>query len=104
MDSDKKCKIPFLWSPLIRYIAAPILAIVYSFSYPSFYALRKDPLHILGFVIGHLALLLVGSGFIFPRWLNILIPPPRRGEGKLDIGANVPPPEKRGARVEDQDQ
>ncbi|KAG5983064.1 hypothetical protein E4U55_000862 [Claviceps digitariae] len=91
MASDKKCKIPSLWSPLIRYIAAPILAIVCSFSYPSFYALRQDPFHILGFAVGHMALLLVASGFILPRWLNALVPPARRGEGKIDIGANVSP-------------
>ncbi|KAG6292857.1 hypothetical protein E4U46_008219 [Claviceps purpurea] len=86
----KKWKIPSLWAPILRYVAAPILAIVYSFSYSSFYALRQDPLHILGFAIGHIALLLVGSGFIVPRWLDGLIPPERRGEGKLDIGAHVP--------------
>ncbi|KAG5917759.1 hypothetical protein E4U61_002430 [Claviceps capensis] len=90
VGSHKNWKIPSLWAPILRYVAAPILAIVYSFSYPSFYALREDPLHILGFAIGHIALLLVGSGFIVPRWLDGLIPPERRGEGKPDIGANVP--------------
>ncbi|KAG6031900.1 hypothetical protein E4U19_007817 [Claviceps sp. Clav32 group G5] len=90
ITSHKNWKIPPLWAPILRYIAAPILAIVYSFSYPSFYILREDPLHVLGFSIGHIALLLVGSGFIVPRWLDSLIPPERRGEGKLDNGANVP--------------
>ncbi|KAG5970958.1 hypothetical protein E4U58_000428 [Claviceps cyperi] len=86
--SHKDWKIPSLWAPILRYIAAPILAIVYSFSYSSFYALREDPLHILGFIIGHVALFLVGSGFMVPRWLDGLIPLERRVEGKLDIGAN----------------
>ncbi|KAG6117468.1 hypothetical protein E4U13_001029 [Claviceps humidiphila] len=89
ISSHKNWQIPSLWAPILRYIAAPILAIVYGFSYPSFYALRVDPLHILGFVIGHIALLLIGFGFMVPRWLGGLIPPERRGEGKLDIGANV---------------
>ena len=74
----------------MRYISAPILAIVYSFSYPSFYKLREDPLHILGFGVGHVALLLILSGFIVPRWYNALIPPPRREEGKHDLGAHAP--------------
>ncbi|KAG6089033.1 hypothetical protein E4U15_004411 [Claviceps sp. LM218 group G6] len=89
IGSHKNWQIPSLWAPILRYIAAPILAIVYGFSYPSFYALRVDPLHILGFVIGHIALLLIGFGFMVPRWLGGLVPPERRGEGKLDIGANV---------------
>lgn len=83
--------IPSFWGPLIRYVSAPILAIVYSFSYPSFYQLREDPLHILGFGVGHIALLVIGSGFIVPRWLDVLIPSNRKGDGKLDIGANVSP-------------
>ncbi|KID93593.1 Sodium:neurotransmitter symporter, partial [Metarhizium majus ARSEF 297] len=83
--------IPFFWAPLIRYVSAPILAIVYSFSYPSFYQLREDPLHILGFGVGHVALLIIGCGFVLPRWLDVLVPPTRRGEGKLDIGANASP-------------
>ncbi|TWU73358.1 hypothetical protein ED733_000392 [Metarhizium rileyi] len=88
---DNNWSIPSFWGPLIRYVSAPILAIVYSFSYPSFYKLREDPLHILGFAVGHIALLIIGSGFVIPRWLNVLVPPTRRGEGKLDIGANVSP-------------
>lgn len=73
----------------MRYIAAPTLSIVYSFSYPSFYELRNDPLHILGFGVGHMALVLIGGGLIVPRWFDILIPPGRRNEGQHDEGANV---------------
>lgn len=74
---------------MIRYIAAPILAIVYGFSYPAFYELRYDPLHILGFGVGHIALLLIISGVVLPRWYDPLIPPTRRSEGKIDLGPNV---------------
>ena len=74
---------------MIRYIAAPILAIVYSFSYPGFYELRNDPLHIMGFAVAHIALIIIFAGFMLPRWFNVLIPAERRGEGKLDIGAGV---------------
>ncbi|KAM3474866.1 hypothetical protein MY8738_007664 [Beauveria namnaoensis] len=82
-------KIPAFWAPLVRYIAAPTLSIVYSFSYPSFYELRDDPLHIFGFAVGHIALIIIGAGLIVPRWFDILIPPPRRNEGHHDYGANV---------------
>jgi solute carrier family 6 GABA transporter-like protein 1 len=75
---------------MIRYIAAPILAIVYSFSYSGFYEVRNDPLHILGFAVGHIALIIIFAGFMLPRWFNVMIPPERRNDGKLDIGARVP--------------
>jgi solute carrier family 6 GABA transporter-like protein 1 len=84
---DGNWSIPSFWAPLIRYVAAPILAIVYSFSYPSFYQLRHDPLHIMGFGVGHIALLIIGFGFIVPRWLDVLVPCNRRAKG----GANVSP-------------
>lgn len=85
----KNWSIPAFWGPLIRYVAAPVLAIVYSFSYPSFYALRYDPLHILGFGVAHVALILIAVGFILPRWYDPLIPPGRRADGKIDLGPNV---------------
>jgi solute carrier family 6 GABA transporter-like protein 1 len=86
----KNWAIPLFWAPMIRYIAAPILAIVYSFSYSGFYEVRNDPLHILGFAVGHIALIIIFAGFMLPRWFNVMIPPERRNDGKLDIGARVP--------------
>lgn len=71
-------------------MAAPILAIVYSFSYPAFYAEgRKDPLHILGFGVAHLALVIIALGFILPRWFDILVPAPRRNDGEMDYAPRV---------------
>ena len=81
--------IPFVWGPLLRYISAPILCIIFGFSYPSFYKLREDPLHILGFGVAHICLLIIGFGIIAPRWFDILIPPTRRGEGKIPYAPNV---------------
>lgn len=89
VGQGKNWRISVIWAPLIRYVAAPILAIVYSFSYPAFYELRYDPLHILGFGVGHIVLLLIASGFVLPRWYDPLIPPTRRGDGKIDVGPNV---------------
>ncbi|CAI4210783.1 unnamed protein product [Parascedosporium putredinis] len=62
------------YSPLLRYIAGPILAIVFGFSYPAFYKLRYDPLHILGFAVGHIALIIVAFGFIVPAGTMFLSP------------------------------
>lgn len=82
-------EIPAFWSPLLRYVAGPILAIVFGFSYPAFYKLRIDPLHILGFAIGHIALLIVAFGFIVPRWYDVIISPSRRGEGRVPYAPGV---------------
>ncbi|SPN99737.1 related to sodium- and chloride-dependent GABA transporter 1 [Cephalotrichum gorgonifer] len=82
-------EIPTFWAPLLRYISAPVLAIVFSFSYPAFYRLRYEPLHILGFGIGHIALIIIALGFIVPRWFDVLIPPARRGEGHIPYAPGV---------------
>ena len=43
--TGKNWSIPSLWAPLIRYISAPILFIIYSFAYPEFWTLRNDPVY-----------------------------------------------------------
>ncbi|KAF4120672.1 solute carrier family 6 (neurotransmitter transporter, GABA) member 1 [Geosmithia morbida] len=89
VGQGKNWKIPVFWSPLVRYIAAPALAIVFSFSYPAFYQLRNDPLHVLGFGVAHIGIVLILCGFILPKWYDVFIPPARRGEGKFHFGAQV---------------
>lgn len=57
----------------------------------------------MGFGVGHIALLIIFSGFIMPKWLDVFIPPSRRGEGKVDWGANVtadPEAMERNAKME----
>lgn len=83
VGSGKNWSLPTFWPVLLRYISGPILAIIYGFSYPAFYEMRYDPLHILGFGVGHIALLLIFGGFIVPRWFNVFIPKHRLAEGKL---------------------
>lgn len=73
----------------MRYISAPILAIIFSFAYPSFYLLRYDPLHILGFTLAHVCLLVIGLGVILPRWFDVFLPPHRLNDGKVDTIPNV---------------
>ncbi|VUC21886.1 unnamed protein product [Clonostachys rosea] len=89
VGQGKNWSIPVFWSALLRYVAGPALAIVFSFSYSSFYALRNDPLHVLGFGVGHICLIIIFAGFIVPKWFDIFIPPGRRGEGQNKWGAMV---------------
>lgn len=89
VGQGKNWSIPVFWSPILRYVAAPALSIVFSFSYPNFYELRNDPLHVLGFGVGHIGLILIFGGFIVPKWYDVFIPPSRRGEGKVLYGAGV---------------
>lgn len=89
VGTGKNWTIPVIWGPLLRFISAPTLAIIFGFSYPSFHELREDPLHILGFGVAHICLLLIGAGVLFPRWFDVLIPPSRRGEGKIAYAPNV---------------
>lgn len=81
VGQGRNWKIPAFWPILLRYISAPILAIIYGFAYPAFYQLRYDPLHIAGFTLAHFALVIILSGLIIPRWYNIFIPLHRQGEG-----------------------
>ncbi|CAG7926686.1 unnamed protein product [Penicillium olsonii] len=82
--------IPTFWPVLLRYISAPILAIVFSFAYPEFYTLRYDPMMISGFILAHFCLLLILLGVVFPRYYDIFIPPQRRAEGTEATIANEP--------------
>ncbi|KAK1998234.1 Sodium:neurotransmitter symporter family protein [Colletotrichum falcatum] len=83
IGSGKNWNIPVFWPVLLRYISGPILSIVYGFSYPAFYQVRYDPLHILGFAVGHVALIMIFAGFMVPRWFNVFIPAHRKNEGKI---------------------
>lgn len=84
VGSGKNWDIPLFWGLLVKYISGPVLAIVFSFSYPGFYADgRKDPLHIMGFIVGHVAIIIIGGSFIVPRWYNALIPAHRQNDGRI---------------------
>ncbi|KAM0278495.1 hypothetical protein ACHAQH_005162 [Verticillium albo-atrum] len=79
-------KIPLVFGPILKYATAPITAIIFSFSYPSFYAeFRMDPLHIAGFGFMHVVLLASLVGFIMPRWFNVLVPANKRCEGVYPV-------------------
>lgn len=77
------------WGFLLRYISAPILAIVFSFGYPEFYTLRNDPPYIFGFILAHIVILSVLLGFTLPRYLDVFIPPGREMDGVKNYGPNV---------------
>ncbi|KAI9806944.1 MAG: hypothetical protein M1833_002602 [Piccolia ochrophora] len=90
VGGGKNWNIPSFWAPLLRYISAPVLGIVFSFAYPEFYTLRYDPLMITGFTLSHSCLLLVAVGFVMPRYYEVFIPPHRRHEGTEETVANEP--------------
>ncbi|KAL2683019.1 hypothetical protein Neosp_007481 [[Neocosmospora] mangrovei] len=89
VGTGKNWKIPSFWPILLRFVSAPVLAIIYGFAYPAFHDLRDDPLHILGFAIAHICLLLIGLGVLVPRWYDCMIPPKRRDEGNIPYAPNV---------------
>lgn len=107
VGAGKNWKIPLIWGPLLRYISAPVLAIVFSFAYPEvsgsclirqvhalitctqFYDLRYDPPYIFGFILAHIVMLAVLFGFCLPRYLDVFVPPERREDGVKNYGANV---------------
>ncbi|KAF2259770.1 creatine transporter [Lojkania enalia] len=74
-------RIPVFWAPILRYFSAPVLAIVLSFGYPKFIAVRNDPLHIFAFTAVHIILFFVIFVYFVPRSLDIIVPAKRRDEG-----------------------
>ncbi|KAK0380483.1 Sodium:neurotransmitter symporter family protein [Colletotrichum limetticola] len=70
-----KWKISVFWGFVLKYNTAPIVAIIFSFPYPNFYAKnRMDPLHIAGFALKHIVLVSSLVALIMPHWFNVLVP------------------------------
>lgn len=99
----KNWKIPFFWAPVLKYISAPILAIIVAFAYPDFHEVRNDPLNIFAFAVAHLTMLAVTVGLIFPRALRQIVPAERAATaGKLgDYDSSDLAPAVTGYSVED---
>ena len=89
VGTGKNWKIPVFWGPLLRYISAPILMIVYSFAYPEFYTLRNDPPYIFGFILAHICILAGIFGLVLPRYLDVFVPYERREDGAKPFAPNV---------------
>ncbi|KAL5342749.1 hypothetical protein BJX70DRAFT_385945 [Aspergillus crustosus] len=89
IGGEKNLKIPVVWPVVLRYVCAPVLAIIFSFAYPEFHTLRYDPLMIVGFIVAHLVLLVILLGFVMPRYYNVFIPAERVDEGDKLIGQLV---------------
>ncbi|KFA63378.1 hypothetical protein S40285_01814 [Stachybotrys chlorohalonatus IBT 40285] len=87
--TGKNWKIPFFWPHLLKYVSAPILSIVFSFSIPLFHGNRGDPLHIFAFTACTFCILAVVLGFVVPKWFDVFIPAARRGEGNLPYAPGV---------------
>ncbi|KAL8748358.1 MAG: hypothetical protein Q9184_007363 [Pyrenodesmia sp. 2 TL-2023] len=80
--TGKNWNIPVFWSPLIRYISAPILFIVYSLSYPEFWTLRNDPVYVFGFILAHFCLIFAVVSLVLPRYYDVFVPKHRLDDGK----------------------
>ena len=74
---------------MLRFISAPILAIVYSFGYPEFHTLRNDPPYIFGFILAYIIIIAVLFSLVFPRYLDIFILPKRRLDGAKLVTLNI---------------
>jgi solute carrier family 6 GABA transporter-like protein 1 len=66
----------------------PILAIILSFSYPSFNTVRHDPCHIVGFVVANMTMLFIAVGWLMPKFYDPFVPVEVRGRGNLDFAPN----------------
>ncbi|KAL4802493.1 hypothetical protein BDV18DRAFT_62165 [Aspergillus unguis] len=82
IGGERNWRIPSFWPVLLRYVCAPVLAIIFSFAYPQFHTLRYDPLMITGFILAHIILLVILLGFVMPRYYDVLVPPDRVDEGE----------------------
>lgn len=90
MGAGKNWNIPVYWAPILRYISAPILAIVASFAYPKFYEKgRMDPLHICGFAFAHITVLVAIIGIAVPRALDVFVLPEKRNDCKAPYAPQV---------------
>ncbi|ETN38323.1 uncharacterized protein HMPREF1541_06357 [Cyphellophora europaea CBS 101466] len=87
--TGKNWSIPFFWGPLLRYVSAPILAIILGFAYPSFHAVRNDPLQILGFTVANFTMAFVAIGLVFPRYFIPFVPKEKRGMGHIPFKPDV---------------
>ena len=83
VGQGKNWKIPVIWAPILRYISAPILAIVFGLAYPLFYRNRGNPLEIFGFTVVHIIMAILLFSLIIPSWLNFMVPPISRRADKL---------------------
>jgi solute carrier family 6 GABA transporter-like protein 1 len=66
----------------------PILAIILSFSYPSFNAVRHDPCHVVGFVVANMTMLFIAVGWLMPKFYDPFVPVEVRGRGHFDFTLN----------------
>lgn len=60
-----------------------------SFAYPTFNAVRHDPLSIIGFVVANMTMLFIAVGFFLPKFFEPFVPVEKRGEGHIDFSPNV---------------
>ncbi|OLN83091.1 Sodium-dependent neutral amino acid transporter B(0)AT3 [Colletotrichum chlorophyti] len=89
IGNGKNWTLPFIFGPVLRYITAPIIGMLFSMAYPRFYSVRMDPLNIVGFAFMHVVLITSFVGLIMPRWFNILVPRNRINDGTYPVAPGM---------------
>lgn len=80
----KNWNIPVLWAPMLRWLTAPVLIVILSFSYEAFDgSMRSNALHVFGFVFAHVVAALLVGGLVVPRLFDVFVSESKKGEHKL---------------------
>ncbi|KAM0276934.1 hypothetical protein ACHAQH_006265 [Verticillium albo-atrum] len=89
IGTGKNWTLPFFFGPVLRYITAPIIGMLFSMAYPLFYENRMNPLHIAGFGFMHLVIVFSIFGLLLPRWFNVFVPRNRLNDGTYPVTPGV---------------
>ncbi|KAI0562960.1 hypothetical protein FGB62_48g116 [Gracilaria domingensis] len=80
VGKGRNWKIPALWSPMLRWLTAPVLIVILSYAYRDFVSgtdavapRSEDPLHIYGFVVAHLVAVFLISSIVAPKVFDAFI-------------------------------
>ena len=74
-------KLPIVWAPLLRWVAAPVLISVFSLSYREFGSeakIYRNPLHIFAFTVAQVGIVITVIGLGFSNLFNFLVPGDQR--------------------------
>lgn len=80
VGQGKNWELPPVRPPLLRYLSAPVLAIVYNFAFPEIHSLNYDPMMITGFILSTMILLSMLLGLILLQCYDTLVPDERRND------------------------
>lgn len=62
--------LPMFWAPVMRWITAPVLAVILAIGYQDYTVgkeYHKDPLHVFSFILSHVGVAFIIVGFFWPN-------------------------------------